>query len=83
MDPPISLVISSIYIQTITSHPLVFAYAEIGFKGKKSTFTTGAMHSDVSGVIVSGHGVRISTPYNDTLLYKQKVNQKYFNMDTI
>ena len=29
------------------------------------------MHSDVSGVIVSGHGVNISIPYDEILLYKQ------------
>ena len=66
IDPPINI---------YGGNTLLFA----GYDGEKpdilnstpSTFTTGAMHSNVSGVIVSGHGVNISIPYDEILLYKQ------------
>ena len=61
IDPPINI---------YGGNTLLFA----GYDGEKpdilnstpSTFTTGAMHSNVSGVIVSGHGVNISIPYDET-----------------
>ena len=63
IDPPINI---------YGGNTLLFA----GYDGEKpdilnstpSTFTTGAMHSNVSGVIVSGHGVNISIPYDEHIL---------------